>query len=237
MLKVLWPEPEGEHEAEGLRRWNGVVGAVRLFESDERRWALLLERLAPGTQLWERPEVEATDVAIGLLRRLWRPVEPDHPFERLHDLAARWSESVGALFEKAGRPFEPDLAALAAAELSDLGSSQGDQFLLHRDFHGGNVLAARREPWLAIDPKPTVGEREYDAAWLVGDRGATLTPALARHRLDQLSRELGLDRERLRRWTVARYVIGGLWSYEFGGDGRWAITTARIYASRRGRDS
>ena len=34
--------------------------------------------------------------------------------------------------------------------------------LLHTDLHAGNVLAAEREPWLAIDPKPYVGDPAYD---------------------------------------------------------------------------
>ena len=34
--------------------------------------------------------------------------------------------------------------------------------LLHTDLHAGNVLAAKREPWLAIDPKPYVGDPVYD---------------------------------------------------------------------------
>src|SRR5215475_7700941 len=28
------------------------------------------------------------------------------------------------------------------------------QVLVHQDLHGDNVLAAEREPWLVIDPKP-----------------------------------------------------------------------------------
>jgi streptomycin 6-kinase len=41
-----------------------------------------------------------------------------------------------------------------------LSSTQGERVLLHQDLHGDNVLGARREPWLAIDPKPLLGERE-----------------------------------------------------------------------------
>jgi len=42
--------------------------------------------------------------------------------------------------------------------------------VLHQDFHSGNVLRATRERWLAIDPKPLVGEREFAAASLLRDR-------------------------------------------------------------------
>jgi len=34
--------------------------------------------------------------------------------------------------------------------------------LLYTDLHGDNILAARRAPWLVIDPKPYVGDPAYD---------------------------------------------------------------------------
>jgi streptomycin 6-kinase len=34
--------------------------------------------------------------------------------------------------------------------------------LLATDLHTGNVLAAQRQPWLMIDPKPYVGDPCYD---------------------------------------------------------------------------
>src|SRR5438093_272852 len=66
--------------------------------------------------------------------------------------------------------------------------------------HGVNVLGAEREPWLAIDPKPLVGERAFDAASLLRDRREELIqdPAAGpriHRRLDQLTAELGLDRD------------------------------------------
>lgn len=47
--------------------------------------------------------------------------------------------------------------------LSDVGPAQGEAVVLHQDFHGGNVLRSERG-WLAIDPKPLVGERESTLA-------------------------------------------------------------------------
>ncbi len=180
VLKLpLEPEREVELEAEGLRRWNGN-GAVRLYDFDQARAALLEELAEPGSQLWELDEDEGVRIACGLLPRLWRPVEDGHPFDTVLDVASTWG-----------------------VEARELAESQGEQVLLHRDFHRGNVLAATREHWLVIDPKPIVGEREFDAAWLVGDEVHD-----ARRRLDLVASELDLDRERLRRWGVVRYAAG-----------------------------
>ena len=78
----------------------------------------------------------------------------------------------------------------------------------HQDFHSGNVLRATREPWLAIDPKPVVGEREFDTASLLRDRRWELRAdpdpeTRIRRRLDQLAADLDLDRERMRGWGIA----------------------------------
>jgi streptomycin 6-kinase len=68
------------------------------------------------------------------------------------------------------------------------------------------VLAARREPWLAIDPKPLAGERELGIAAIV--RGTELghAPRRVRGRLERLCAELGLDRERARGWTIGQTI-------------------------------
>ncbi|GAB3954562.1 hypothetical protein GCM10027614_61860 [Micromonospora vulcania] len=82
--------------------------------------------------------------------------------------------------------------------------------LLSQDLHAGNVLAADREPWLAIDPKPLTGEREFSVVPMVRGRELGHSPAAVRHRLDRLSAELGLDRERVRGWTIGQTLAWAL---------------------------
>ncbi|HYY76004.1 MAG TPA: aminoglycoside phosphotransferase family protein [Gaiellaceae bacterium] len=70
-------------------------------------------------------------------------------------------------WEKAGRPFERELLDATLDALRALPGTQGEQVMVNQDLHADNVLAAEREPWLAIDPKPLVGEREFGIAGLV----------------------------------------------------------------------
>ncbi len=79
MLKLGMPHMEGTHEIHGLRFWAGDP-TVRLLESDEDLGAMFLERCKPGTALRSRPEPEQDRVIARLLRRLWRPPPPPHPF-------------------------------------------------------------------------------------------------------------------------------------------------------------
>jgi streptomycin 6-kinase len=192
VLKVNLRDPETEHEGDALELWDGR-GAVRLFAHDRERWALLIERCWPGTQLWELPDEEATEIAAGVLEQVWVPA--DRPFRRLEDEAARWSEQLPT------RPLDAALVDRAVSFLREAGPTQRESVLLHQDFHGGNVLHSERG-WLAIDAKPLVGEREFDVASLIRDRRPTTKSAMER-RLDYLVDRLGLEPERTRGWAIA----------------------------------
>lgn len=208
VLKVIYPHREAEQEADALQVWGGE-GAVRLLVRDDERWAMLIERCEPGTLLAGVDPEMALGVLIGLLPRLW--VQPDLPFRPLAEEAEWWADTLPADWERAGRPFERRLVDAAVEALTTLAGSQGEQVLLHQDLHCDNVLAAEREPWLVIDPKPLAGEREFGVAPIVRDPelGHSRTEVL--HRLDRLTSELGLDRERARGWTIGQTVA---WSFD-----------------------
>jgi streptomycin 6-kinase len=217
VLKLAFPDPESEHEAAALAHWEGA-GAVRLLSADAERRALLVERCMPGDQLWSvADEEEANGAAAALLRRLWRPPPEHHDFRSLEGEARRWAVELPARFERHGRPFERALLDRAVSWIGDLHASApaGDVAVLHQDLHGGNVLRAAHGRWRAIDPKPLVGERAFDVASLLRDRRPELArdpfPARRiRRRLDQLSAELHLDRERVRRWAVVHALVWGM---------------------------
>lgn len=207
VLKLIYPHREAEHEAEALRVWDGE-GAVRLLADDHARCALLLERCEPGTLLANEDPAGAVDVFVRLLPRLWKPV--GEPFTPLADEAQWWVEQLTDEWEEAGRPFAERTVAAAIDALAVLSTTQGDQVLLHQDLHGDNVLAAQREPWLVIDPKPLVGEREFAVAPIVRDAELGHSRREVLHRLDRLTAELGLDRERARLWTIGQTVAWGV---------------------------
>jgi streptomycin 6-kinase len=213
VLKINFPEPEGEHEPDALAHWAGR-GAVHLLEYDEPQRALLVERCQPGSQLWSvEDDEDATSIGASLLHRLWRPAPAEHPFRMLAAEAAAWAVELREEWEILGGPFDRRLLEEGIAACVDLGPDQGEPVVLHQDFHGGNALRAEREPWLAIDPKPLAGEREFDAASLLRDRRWLLgwpdDAARIRRRLDVLSSQLELDRERMRRWGIAHALIWG----------------------------
>jgi streptomycin 6-kinase len=207
-LKLIYPHREAEHEAEALRVWDGD-GAVELLEHDAGRWAVLLERCDPGTLLAHADPETALEVLIGLLPRLWRSTSL--PFHLLEDEVAWWLDALPSEWERAGRPFERELLDDVSETLRALAGSQGEQVLLHQDLHTDNVLASEREPWLVIDPKPLLGEREFNVAPIVRDYVLGHSREEVVRRLDRLTSELGLDRERALGWTIGQTVA---WMFE-----------------------
>jgi YihY family inner membrane protein len=218
VIKVSPVDEETRTEADALRLWDGD-GAVRLLDAEPALGALLLERLDPGTSLEEHPDRdEAIAIGCALLKRLWRPVPPGHPFPLVRDLAFRWATEIPERFDRLGPPFEAALAEEAAALCAELGASTEPTVLANRDYHLGNVLAAQREPWLLIDPKPLVGGPAFDTGHLLRSLlPSVIDRAAVRGLVQRLAGELGLGDEAVRRWAFVRSVEDALWGLSIGG--------------------
>ncbi len=221
VVKLGLPHPESEHEHLVLRAWGGD-GAVRLLRADPRRSVLLLERADAGQDLTTLPVVEACEVVAGLYPRLHRAPLPQ--LDRLSVHAARWAEQLAVLrgSHTVPRRFVDQAIGLAHDFATDPGT---DRALVHTDLHYANVLAADREPWLAIDPKPLAGDPAYEIAPMLwnrwpeavatGDlRGAVL------ERLLTIVDAAGLDEDRVRDWVVVRELVNVAWAV---GDGSSSV--------------
>ena len=121
-------------------------------------------------------------------------------------------------------PFERELVDRAVGLLEELGPSQGPAVLVNQDLHGDNVLAAEREPWLTIDPKPLVGEMAFAPTPVIRSKELGHSREQVRRRLDRCSDELGLDRERVRGWAFAHTMA---WAFDDGRAIPTHVETAR----------
>jgi len=115
--------------------------------------------------------------------------------------------SGNAMFDKAEKLY---------AELS---ASMAEPVLLHGDLHQDNILSAEREPWLAVDPKGVIGEPVFETGALLRNFSPDILSipdpkALMARRIDQLSAELGFDRERLYSWGFSQAVLSVVWGVE-----------------------
>ena len=207
-LVVGGPEPDAAGAHLALRAWDGTA-AVQLLRADPRRRVLLLERCEPGQDLTDLDPVEACTVVAGLYPRLHRRPVPS--LDRLSERSRGWADALAALRGTAAAPrrFVDQAVGLAADFAADPGT---DVALVHGDLHSGTVLAATREPWLAVDPHPLAGEPSFEVAPLLwtrwdeavgsGDlRGAVLD------RLYAAVATAGLDEDRTRAWVTVRVMV------------------------------
>ena len=228
-------------ELEALLAFDGR-GAARLVDSDAGRGALLLERLEPGTPLTvlcEEDDGAATKAAAAVMRRLGRTTLPQ---PNLFPTAADWGlgfQRCRAHFGGGCGPFPPKLFEEAESLYAELLSTSAPPTLLHGDLHHGNILAAARELWLAIDPQGVVAERAYEVGALLRNPLPQLLrrpdPArITERRIAQLSDELGLERARVRGWGLAQAVLSAWWTIEDEGElGENGYAVAEVLASTK----
>jgi streptomycin 6-kinase len=212
VLKVEWQHYEADHEAAALGLWDGD-GAVRLLAAHElpETYAFVLERAVPGTFLRDAlPEPEQDVVIADVLRRLWVRPPPGHPFRPLQRMCDAWADEFEQRAADGFHTLDPGLEREGVAMWRALPGEVADDVLLATDLHAMNVLAAEREPWLLIDPKPYVGDRHYDPLQHLFNCEARLVadPAGLSRRMADL---LDLDADRLLRWLFARSVLEHEW--------------------------
>jgi streptomycin 6-kinase len=214
VLKVALPDDESEHEHLALQRWQGE-GAVLLLRADPHRRALLLERLHTEdlTGLWD---VEACEIVAGFYRRLHVPALPQ--LRTLTSYVERWNAGLAAMAKDAPMPrrLVEQALSLAGGFLTDDASTGR---MIHGDLHYENVLAADREPWLVIDPKPMSGDPHYEVAPLLWNRWDEVVESRAvrdavRRRFHAVVDAAELDEDRARDWVVVRAMHDASWAVD-----------------------
>jgi streptomycin 6-kinase len=197
VLKVVPVEDdEADHEADALELLAGD-GAVRLLRHDRDRRAMLIERARPGHDASALPENEAIGVAIAAAKRFWRPAERDRPFRWIGDHVPRWLDNAG------------DHYLVRQAKEIYATMRPSDTTLIHGDFHHHNLLR-HGDGWVVIDPKPMVGEPEFDVPTFLWNPIGHLPTQDGVERWIAAFADAGLDANLIRRWAVVRGTYLGL---------------------------
>ncbi|MFE4801994.1 aminoglycoside phosphotransferase family protein [Streptomyces sp. NPDC056708] len=201
----LTPEPLiAREEAEALRAWADMPSVVTLLAADLAAGALLLENVEPGVPVrqlaWNLPEVAA------LLRDL--RVSPPVPGE--HSVLRPLSHRIDFLFDltdrrlaaaRANGVVAPTVLGQARAAALELAAS-GPVGLVHGDLHPANVLSGPGARMVAIDPRPTWGDPDFDAVdWVLE---GVADPAMLEQRIEELAALVpGLSPRRVVGWCRA----------------------------------
>lgn len=207
VVKVMIGARSFRHEAESLRR--AGEGMVQLLEDDEETQSLLLERLLPGTPLAQvTDDDEATTIAAEVMRALWQPAPATHDLPTV-------AEKMGQLqllrrrFDGGTGPIPEALVRQAESFLDRLRADEPPPTVVHGDLHHWNILRGERRPWLAIDPQGLVGDPGYEFGCFLGNNteapGRPWAETYSR-RVQLLSQELDVPRERILRWAFVHAV-------------------------------
>lgn len=231
VLKLQMPREETAAALVGLRTWDGG-GMVRLLDHDPESASMLLERLDATRAL---TSIEDDDVAMGILAELQsRLVRVPAPpgLRGLGDIAMEMLEQVPQAVTALTDPAHRRLLLDWSSAVAELVGEPGDR-MLHWDLHYDNVLAAEREPWLAIDPEPLAGDPGFDMWPALNSRWDELvaqgdTLRVVRRRFDLLTSVLDLDRARATGWTLGRLLQNALWDVE---DGETALDPSAVAIS------
>lgn len=218
VLKIYFLEnPEYMNQLTTLQIFNGE-GAVKVLESDNKNFAILLERCVPGNTLSSLDDEEKeTLVFTEVLKKLWKKPSGTPKFKNISsDLVDfDWYFSN---FNKIKYPLSKDLVREAQKKFKYLIETQKDLYLLHSDLHHENILSSERG-WLAIDPKGVIGEKEFEVAAFMRNpikraKENLLTKEILIKRLDTISDKLNLNRQRILGWAFAQTVLSVIWSIQ-----------------------
>jgi streptomycin 6-kinase len=190
VLKVAWAgDSQALHEPDALELWNGD-GAVKLIRRSGR--ALLEERALPGTDLSRLPDDVATEIAVDVARKLWRPATA--PFRPVSPEVSHWLDQA----ERDGSELLPQARQL----FGDIRG--GASWVVHGDLHHHNILRSG-DQYVAIDPKPFLSDREYDvASFLWNPMNNHMEDFEQTERRIHAFVDAGLDEFRIRAWAVIR---------------------------------
>jgi streptomycin 6-kinase len=237
-LKVGVPHGELYTEMEALTLYKGRR-AVRLLDADRELGALLLQRLQPGTLLWQLGDnAQETRIAASIMGELHVPTPVTHRMPAF----SRWVRRAFRLTRAEWDPQERmprDLLNKAERVFAEIERTAARTVVLHGDLHHENILYDDDLGWTAIDPKGVVGAPILEVGrFLQNQLPARLSPerreALVRERVEILSAELGYSAEAVAASGLVDCVLSHCWSFEdeaLGDDWSLGIELARLLCS------
>lgn len=220
VLKIGIPSPEFLKEAKALEYYGGN-GCARLLKFDQPKSAMLLELIQPGTTVrswFPAHDDKAVEIACQVMKKLHsRAIIDPSDFQTID----QWF----SLFKTLEIPEDLQKHVAKARLLADeLKQATQAHYLLHGDLHHDNILLDSKGNGIAIDPKGVVGEQAYEVGAFMCNpaelsQQSNLDEIMA-SRLDQFSKLLSIDRNRLAKACYVRMILSACWTVQDKGDWR-----------------
>lgn len=215
-LKIAYPHGEHFTGVEAMRVYAGQA-CVRMIDTAEQGTQVLMERVMPGTHLYELEDEEAeVCIAAGLIRRLQCPVPEQHELPP-HTSWVKNSLRHIAASKVTDELLPPRLVQALEHTVADLEALRRP-VVLHGDLHHENILRGN-DGWLAIDPKGLTGDPALEIGRYCGNRlyrakAAGGYGALTDRRVELFARELGEPPVRMRAAVAVDLIMCMGWELE-----------------------
>ncbi|WP_045518422.1 aminoglycoside phosphotransferase family protein [Neobacillus niacini] len=220
ILKLGVPNFDTRNEMVTLQIYGGDGCAV-LVKSDMEKGVMLLERLVPGRMLSaESDELVVLENYIKVWKAIRRPV----PEGTSTPFLTHWFEGLKRYRNAGEGPISLEIVQLAEEFFQQvMETSEGPQ-LLHGDLHHENILYSEENGWMAIDPKGVTGDPYFDiTSFLINQLDSKSDPkSTLKLRVDTISEQMGLDRQRLLKAAIALGTLYACWGVEDQAD--WETT-------------
>lgn len=221
ILKLGVPNFDTRNEMITLKTYDGN-GCAKLLKSDSENGVMLLERLIPGRMLSEeKDEMLVVETFIKVWKEIRRPVPNGTSTPSL----THWFEGLTRYRKNFPHgPISHEHVLLAEDFFKYIEDTSAGPELLHGDLHHENILYSEQQGWMAIDPKGVTGDSYFDVvSFLVNQlESKTDSKSILKLRVDTISNQLGLDRQRLLKAAVALGTLYACWGIEDQAD--WETT-------------
>ncbi len=223
ILKLGVPNFDTRNEILTLQLYSGD-GCARLLKSDPEHGVMLLERLVPGTML---SAVEDEKLVVETFCKVWKAIRRPVSNGGTTPSLANWFEGLTRYrktYPENDGPISHEHVQLAEEFFHYVAETSAGPELLHGDLHHENILYSEQAGWMAIDPKGVAGDPYFDIVSFLVNQLDTKpdSKSILKLRVDMISEQLGLDRQRLLKASVALGTLYACWGIEDQAD--WETT-------------
>lgn len=222
-LKIVSPVASATSETRALELLNHTDSVARLYDSDSRRNALLMELLADKQLGQHADPIEAVTIAGCIAKSIGGEPAPDD-VPSLANQAVNWFGQISAQHEMARAAGDAvdehqfDLAIAAIRELID----DPAETLTHGDLSLDNILRRESGEWVAIDPLLACGTVANEAHTVVRSLlpfvlGEPNPAAVFLQLHNRFCVAADVDPSFAMKLSLARYVASVYWETQNGG--------------------